>query len=75
MTVDANPVHIVVEPDAKRVVCGLKRDRISTVWIEAAPRHQYAIERCTECFTAAGLAWMLDPDLSMDAQKSPQPEG
>jgi hypothetical protein len=53
-------IHISATSGDKRAICGAKVENVATVAQRHAASHRYPSPRCAQCFTAAGLAWMLD---------------
>ena len=51
--------HIVDSPGDRRTLCGEVADQGAVLWASAATRHQYDMDRCPDCYTAAGLGGMV----------------
>ena len=53
--------HLVDSPGDRRTLCGEMADQCAVLWASAASRHQYEMDRCPDCYTAAGLGDMVQP--------------
>lgn len=59
------PTHIIPEPGARISLCGVK-DPVPRLAQEHAWAHQYPMPRCLDCYTAAGLAHMVQCEGQLD---------
>ena len=59
------PTHIIADPGARTSLCGIK-DPYPRIAEQKAWAHQYPHPRCLGCYTAAGLAHMVQCEGQLD---------